>query len=94
MDNKIVLKCVPLRFYTQTDEEQYFTWIKKIKSIDTVEGFGRELHIIMKSNKISNQDLLEFIGLFRRYNFDLEQLKIFMNDDNKIIFKSLDKLSV
>jgi len=32
------------------------------------------------------------IGLFRRYHFDLKQLKIFMNDDNKIIFKSLGNL--
>ena len=92
MDNNVVLKCAPLRFYTQTDEDHCFAWIKKIKPIDIVEGIGQELRFIMKSNKISNQDLLELIGLFRRYHFDLKQLKIFMNDDNKIIFKSLGNL--
>lgn len=57
MDEKIVLICTPLRFYTQTDEEQCFKWIKKIKLINSVEGAGRELHLIMESDKITNKDL-------------------------------------
>jgi hypothetical protein len=92
MLDKIVLVCTPLRFYTHVDEEQCFRWIKKIKSINTADGIGRELHLIMKSNKIPNKDLLELIGLFRRYNFDIKQLKVFMNEDNKAVFKSLDKI--
>ncbi len=92
LDDNTTLICTPLRFYTHIDEEQCFRWIKKIKSISAVEGVGRELHLIAKSNKIPNKDLLELIGLFRRYKFDIKQLRIFMNDDNKIIFKSLDNL--
>ena len=92
MKNDVVLVCSPLRFYTHTDEEQCFRWIKKIKSVASIEGIGRELHLMMKSDKIANKDLLELVGLFRRYNFNLKQLKIFMNDDNKMIFKSIDSL--
>jgi hypothetical protein len=89
MNKEIVLICTPLRFYTQNDEEQCFRWLKKIKSIDAIQGVGYELHLTIKSNQIANKDLLELIGLFRRYNFDIKQLKLFMNDDNKIIFKGL-----
>jgi len=92
MNDSVILVCTPLRFYTHIDEEQCFRWIKKIKSIKSVEGIGQELHLLMKSDKITNKDLLELIGFFRRYNFDLKQLKVFMSDDNKIIFKSIQKL--
>lgn len=92
MAKSMVLVCESVRYYSSIDEELCFKWIKKIKSINTIEGIGKELHLIMKSNEISTKDLLELIGLFRRYSFDIQQLKIFMNDKNKIIFKSLDKL--
>lgn len=89
---EIILECTSLRFYTKNDESFMFRWINKIKSISKYYGIGTSLHLIVKSNKISTKDLLEFIGFFRRYNFDVKQLKVFMNEENKIIFKSLDKL--
>ena len=89
MNKEIVLKCSPLRFYTLIDEDGCFHWIKKIESIVKYEGIGRELHLILKSSRIPIKDLLELIGLFRRYNFDIKQLKIFMTDENKIVFEGL-----
>jgi hypothetical protein len=83
MDKEIVLKCIPLRFYTQNDEDICFEWIKKIKCIKKYVGVGRELHLYISSNNISNDNLLDLMGLFDRYKFDSSQLKIFMNDKNK-----------
>ena len=89
MDQTYIVICKPLRFYTQTDETYCFKWIKKIKSVIAIEGIGSELHLHVKSMDISKKDLLELVGLFRRYNFDLQPLRIFLNDGNKIIFEAL-----
>lgn len=89
---EVILVCTPLNFYTKNDENWMFRWIKKIKCVAKYYGVGRSLHLVVQSNKVKNKDLLELIGLFRRYNFDLKQLKIFMNADNKIIFQSLANL--
>jgi len=84
---KIILVCSPLRFYTQTDESFLFKWLKKIKSIEKIEGIGNELHLHIKSNKISNENLLELIGIFDRYKFKSDQLKVFKNENNKKWFE-------
>lgn len=83
MDKNIILICTPLRFYTENDETLFFEWIHKIKSIKQVKGIGKELHLFIVSNYIPNDDLLDLIGLFNRYKFDIKQLKVFMNEDNK-----------
>ena len=87
MNNEIILICSPLRFYTQNDEQLCFDWIEKIKGIKKYEGVGRELHLHILSKDISNDDLLDLIGLFDRYKFNADQLKVFMNDQNKEWFE-------
>jgi len=79
----MVLICSPLRFYTDNDEDLCFQWMKKNKSIKEIKGVGRELHLIIKSNKIPNKDLLDLMGLFDRYKFDSKQLKAFINETNE-----------
>jgi hypothetical protein len=91
-EGEFILMCTPLNFYTKNDEDEMFRWVKKIKCVIKYYGVSRSLHLVVQSNKVKNKDLLELIGLFRRYNFDLKQLKIFMNADNKIIFQSLANL--
>jgi hypothetical protein len=87
MDKEITLILTPLRFYTQTDEALMFKWLKKVKSIKSMEGMGRELHVHISSKQIPDSDLLELFGIFERYNFDLSQLTIFKNEANKNIFE-------
>lgn len=87
MNKQIVLVCAPLRFYTAIDENLFFTWIEEIKSIVEIKGIGKVLYLYITSTQISNDDLLNLIGLFDRYKFDNSQLKIFMNEDNKEWFE-------
>lgn len=89
MGSEIILRCSPLRFYTNTDETLFFNWLKKIKSIVHVEGIGRELHLSFASKDISSKDLRELMGLFDRYKFDNTQLKVFMNESNKDWFEGV-----
>lgn len=80
---KITLICTPLRFYAENDEYFFFKWLKKIKCVKEFKGVGKELHLEVESNNISNKDLLDLFGIFRRYKFDEKQLKVFMNENNK-----------
>jgi hypothetical protein len=84
MKTTITIVCTPLEFYTQNDESLLFNWIKKIRSIKNIKGIGNKLHLYLESQNIPNKDLLDLMGIFDRYQFNnAEQLKIFMNDDNK-----------
>ncbi len=42
-NKKYYIICTPLTFYVSDDERAFFEWIKRMKSIDTFEGIGREL---------------------------------------------------
>lgn len=67
------------------DEDQFFSWIEKIPSIVKFNGKGDELYLYMKS-KIPDNDLRELIGLFYRYKINMQQLSVFLNEDNKAWF--------
>jgi hypothetical protein len=84
---KTTLICTPLRFYTTSDEELFFEWLKKIECIKEFKGIGRELHLHILSKKISDNDLLNLMGIFDRYKFDSQQLRIFINENNKEFFE-------
>lgn len=84
MKNSITLTCTPLEFYTNRDENLFFNWIKQIKSIKKFKGIGNELHLYIPSRTIPNTELLDLLGIFDRYKFNnADQLKVFMNDENK-----------
>ena len=84
--NHIILVCTPLRFYSPYDEDALFDWLGKIKSIQHIKGVGHELHLYVGSHELSYDDIWNLRGVFKRYNFDREQLKKFMNDENKNLF--------
>lgn len=86
--SKPVLILTPLQYYTQNDEDLFFAWLGKIKCIESFKGIGEELHVQVKSKRISDNDLLDLIGIFHRYKLrNPEELKIFMNDKNKDYFQ-------
>ncbi len=66
-DNKTVLILTPLKFYTHDDEDLFFAWIKKVKCIESIKGIGKELYAIIDSKTISDNDLDNLVGLFKRY---------------------------
>lgn len=78
-----VLKCKSVWYYSPLDEDLFFEWIKKIPSIIKYEGKHDELLIYVQSEIISDNDLRELLALFYRYKIDMNQLTIFLNDDNK-----------
>jgi hypothetical protein len=83
MKTKVFLICKSVIFYSQKDEDMFFTWIKKIKCIEKFEGAGDELYLDLKSKVISDQNLRDLLALFYRYKIDMKQLKIFLNKRNE-----------
>lgn len=74
--NEIILIFTPLIYYSAFDEAAFFEWLNKIKCIKSYKGILRELHVIVNST-IDKQDYREFKALFRRYGYDLNQLRVF-----------------
>jgi len=87
MNADITLICTPLKFYSATDEELFCQWLEAIDCIEEFKGVGDELHLHILFNPITDADLKELVGLFKRYNFDQTQLEVFMTESNKDLFK-------
>ena len=58
-----------MRFYSKKDEDALFEWLYKIKSISKIEGIGKELHLSVDIDKLSKDDIKDFVGIFKRYKF-------------------------
>lgn len=67
MENKIVIICAPMHFYSYKDEDAFFEWLYAIKSITKIEGIGRELYVDIDPLMLSNEEVKDFFGFFKRY---------------------------
>lgn len=86
MDKILIL--TPMKFYSQEDEELFFTWLDKIKCIKSYKGIGRELHVVVESAPFTFNDYKNLNGIFKRYKIkNPEQLKnLFRTEENKSWF--------
>ncbi len=83
MEKEFYLKCKRLWFFSPTDEDIFFEWVKTIPAIYKIDGELDEEHLYVRNTSLSDKDLQEIISLFRRYKIDRKQLKVFLTDDNK-----------
>jgi hypothetical protein len=85
------LVCKHIFFHSLQDKNTFFEWIERIPSIIHFEGARDELYLDLCSTVISDEDLKDIIGLFYRYNIDMKQLQILLNDENKAWFQDNKK---
>jgi len=78
----------PLHFLSPGDEAAFFVWLHGMPAVVGVHGLGRELHIQLKSKRLSQTSLREFIALYGRYDGDLTELACFANTTNASWFSS------
>lgn len=83
MKENLFLTCKDVEYYSPKDEDAFFEWIKKIPSIKKEDGWQDELYLYFDNADISQQDLREIIALFYRYNVDMKQLSVFLNEHNR-----------
>lgn len=92
MSNYIILTCKSVWYYSSSDEDCFFEWIKKIPSIKKYSGKHEELFLYFESTTIIDDDLRELLALFYRYKIkNMKQLQIFLNDNNKTWFYENNK---
>lgn len=71
-----------MSYRSQGDERAFFTWLQAIPGVLSVQGQGRELHIRLRSKRISSSSLRELFALYRRYGGDLSELTMFKTEAN------------
>ena len=82
------LICENIVFLNNHDEEAFFEWIKKIPCIGRYYASKNKIYLEIVSNVIFWNDIKNIMGLFYRYNIDIEQLKQFLdNKEKKRYFK-------
>ena len=77
-----------MHYLSQGDEASFFAWLKSIPGVVTTVGSGPELHIQLRSNRLSQQGLRELIALYTRYDGCLSELAQFATDANSDWFKA------
>ena len=80
----------PIRFGSPSDEAAFFNWLHKIPCVVGVSGVGVELHIKIKSKKVSAQSLRELIAIYARYRGRMADLAMFENASNTHWFRCVD----
>lgn len=82
---KLLAKSV--RFRSELDERMFFSWVGEVSAIANKYGDETDIILEIRSQKISDDDLRELVGLFDRYDVDMRQLSQFLNQDNEKWFK-------
>ena len=71
-----------MQYRSKGDETAFFVWLQSIPGVLSVRGEGRELHIGLRSSRLSAVALRELLALYTRYGGDLEELAQFENASN------------
>jgi hypothetical protein len=77
-----------MRFASPGDETAFFSWLQAIPAVASVRGEGRELHIRLRSARLSAESLRELIAVYDRYDGNMKELAQFARPSNESWFKS------
>ncbi len=78
----------PMLYFAPGDEAAFFYWLQAIPGVLGVRGVGRELHIRLKSKRVSATALRELLALYNRYGGNLSELAMFANPSNEHWFQA------
>ena len=78
----------PMVYRSPRDEAAFFGWLSGISGVVRVQGLGRELHIQLRSLRLSASALRELLALYHRYGGNLHELDVFANESNRSWFCS------
>ncbi|MGC2310198.1 MAG: hypothetical protein WA432_01085 [Candidatus Babeliaceae bacterium] len=88
-NDEIIIACKKVKFYASYDEDAFFEWLKKIKGITDVKGRRDSISIFV--NVLSNEDLYNLVGLFRRYKVKMSRLEQVLNKSQQKLFHKYQK---
>jgi hypothetical protein len=94
IESKICLLIIGTSFWSNPDEDMFFEWPQKISCVTNFACHGISMYLFIDSKNISDNDLINLIGYFKRYEVqNPSQLKIFMTEENKHIFHKYNILN-
>ena len=77
-------------YYSPGDEAAFFAWLQSIPGVVKVEGIGHRLAVTLRSKRISDAGLREFIGFHKRYRLPMRSLAQFETPRNRSWFRNRD----
>ncbi len=75
--NVVELQADSVVFYSRQDEASFFARLQQLPCVVDVAGMGRILHIQVDRQRVDDEALTELLALFRRYQVDMRQLRVF-----------------
>lgn len=85
--NKIVLHCKRVKFFSAHDEDAFFEWLKKIPAIIDIVGERDSINLYVAAKSLDDEDLRSIVTLFRRYKVTLREVKQLVTDENREVFE-------
>lgn len=74
-DSMLKLEIESLMFYSQLDEDAFFSRLSRTPGVVSVEGFLRKINIHVDPSVVDEYSVRELISLFQRYGIDMHQLR-------------------
>lgn len=82
----------PTWFYAYSDEKNFFRWLKSIRAVKDIAGQASGgLLLTLDVPNLDDDDLMDMIALFKRYDLDMSCLRAQLTKDNEHWFKNSDR---
>lgn len=75
-------------FFCSNDQYFFYERLKRIKCIISTEWQGDDIIIHLKRSVLTEDNMYDFLFLFKRYQIDMTQLRPFLNEKNETWFKN------
>ena len=76
-----------VRFYHVNDELLYLEWLRRISCVETIDGDGKFGLVVYLKRRPTNNDLRQFLAVFKRYGVNMRQLAKFETAANRSWFR-------
>lgn len=85
----MIIECKKVKFYAPYDEAAFFECLAKIKSVTQVKGKQDSIYITIQN--LTDDDLYNLVGLFRRYKIKMNTFESMLHDEHKDLFERCQK---
>ena len=82
----IEIDSTPIRYFSQKDEDHFFTWAQEIRCVSSVDRGV----LSVDDEHVSEDDLRELLALLTRYGLSIEQLRGLVSRANESWFNDPD----
>jgi hypothetical protein len=73
----VVLKATGIKYLSEHDEEVFFQWLGRLRSVTSVRGELQTEEITVTPSRLTDDELRELLALSTRYGVEMSQLSVF-----------------